>query len=86
MFSMCSELTPRAPIPDGRMEQITQPWLYDKYDQYEFVFDWFMETFKEPSHWIELCYCLIFQIQIQKMRMVHFLLLRSFGLSRVILF
>ena len=25
MFSMCSELTPRAPIPDGRMEQIMQP-------------------------------------------------------------
>ena len=27
MFSMCSELTPRrAPIPDGRMEQIMQPY------------------------------------------------------------
>ena len=25
MFSTCSELTPRAPIPDGRMEQIVQP-------------------------------------------------------------
>ena len=25
MFSMCSELTPRAPIPDGRMERIMQP-------------------------------------------------------------
>ena len=27
MFSTCSKLTPRAPIPDGRMEQIMQPWL-----------------------------------------------------------
>ena len=27
MFSTCSELTPRAPIPDGRMEQIMQPWM-----------------------------------------------------------
>ena len=26
MFSTCSELTPRAPIRDGRMEQIMQPW------------------------------------------------------------
>ena len=26
MFSTCSELSPRAPIPDGRMEQIMQPW------------------------------------------------------------
>ena len=26
MFSTCSELTPRAPIPDGGMEQIMQPW------------------------------------------------------------
>ena len=26
MFSTCSELTPRAPIPDGRMEQTMQPW------------------------------------------------------------
>ena len=25
LFSRCSELTPRAPIPDGRMEQIMQP-------------------------------------------------------------
>ena len=25
MFSTCSELTPRAPIPDGRMERIMQP-------------------------------------------------------------
>ena len=27
MFSTCSELTPRAPIPDGRMERIMQPWV-----------------------------------------------------------
>ena len=27
MFSTCSELTPRAPIPDGRMEPIMQPCL-----------------------------------------------------------
>ena len=26
MFSTCSELTSRAPILDGRMEQIMQPW------------------------------------------------------------
>ena len=26
MFSTCSEFTPRAPILDGRMEQIMQPW------------------------------------------------------------
>ena len=30
MFSTCSELTPRAPIPDGRMERIMQPWTYEK--------------------------------------------------------
>ena len=29
MFSTCSELTPRAPIPDGRMERIMQPWSED---------------------------------------------------------
>ena len=27
MFSMCSELTPRAPIPDSRIAQFMQPWL-----------------------------------------------------------
>ena len=26
MFSTCSELTPRAPSPAGRMEQFMQPW------------------------------------------------------------
>ena len=28
MFSMCSELTPRAPIPDTRIPQLMQPWIY----------------------------------------------------------
>ena len=28
MFSTCSELTPRSPIPDGRMERIMQPWWW----------------------------------------------------------
>ena len=28
MFSMCSELTPRAPIPDTRIPQLMQPWAY----------------------------------------------------------
>ena len=27
MFSTGSELAPRAPIPDGRMERIMQPWV-----------------------------------------------------------
>ena len=27
MFSMCSKLTPRAPIPNGRMAQFMQPWV-----------------------------------------------------------
>ena len=27
MFSMCSELTPRAPILNGRMAQFMQPWV-----------------------------------------------------------
>ena len=27
MFSTCSELTPRAPIPDGRMERFMHPWI-----------------------------------------------------------
>ena len=27
MFSTCSELTPRAPIPDGRMERFMHPWF-----------------------------------------------------------
>ena len=26
MFSICSELTPRAPIPDTRIPQLMQPW------------------------------------------------------------
>ena len=26
MFSMCSELSPRAPIPDSRIAQFMQPW------------------------------------------------------------
>ena len=30
MFSMCSELTPRAPIPDSRIAQFMQPCLEDK--------------------------------------------------------
>ena len=30
MFSTCSELTPRAPIPDGRMAQIMQPCIATK--------------------------------------------------------
>ena len=29
-FPTCSELTPHAPIPDGRMEQIMQPWSLSK--------------------------------------------------------
>ena len=28
MFSMCSELTPRARIPDTRIPQLMQPWLH----------------------------------------------------------
>ena len=32
MFSTCSELTPRAPILDGRMAQFMQPWLYIVYN------------------------------------------------------
>ena len=27
MFSMCSELTPRARIPDTRIPQLMQPWV-----------------------------------------------------------
>ena len=27
MLSTCSELTPRAPIPDGRMERLLDPWV-----------------------------------------------------------
>ena len=30
MFSMCSELTPRAPIPDTRIPQLMQPCVYDE--------------------------------------------------------
>ena len=26
MFSMCSELTPRAHVPDNRIPQLMQPW------------------------------------------------------------
>ena len=31
MFSTCSELTRRAPIPDGRMAQFMQPWCHLNY-------------------------------------------------------
>ena len=35
MFSMCSELTPRAPIPDTRIPQLMQPCAeYEKYAEY----------------------------------------------------
>ena len=27
MFSMCSELTPRAHVPDNRIPQLMQPWF-----------------------------------------------------------
>ena len=30
MLSSCSEVTPRAPIPDGRMERIMQPCRLEK--------------------------------------------------------
>ena len=29
MFSTCSELTPRARIPDTRIPQLMQPWMYE---------------------------------------------------------
>ena len=32
MFSMCSELTPRAHIPDTRIPQLMQPWPNDNHD------------------------------------------------------
>ena len=31
MFSMCSELTPRARIPDTRIPQLMQPWLLERF-------------------------------------------------------
>ena len=39
MFSMFSELTPRAPIPDSRIAQFMQPWmiLYVDYKKAEWV-------------------------------------------------
>ena len=42
MFSTCSELTPRAPIPDGRMERIMQPcpWVYVM--EIEIIGNWFV--------------------------------------------
>ena len=39
MFSMCSELTPRAPIPDRRIAQFMQPW-WDYWDVRWFVIGW----------------------------------------------
>ena len=40
MFSTCSELTPRAPIPDGRIEKIMQPCLEEL--QYIVLSQWCM--------------------------------------------
>ena len=37
MFSTCSELTPRAPIPDGRMAQFMQPWCQQNWT-FSFIF------------------------------------------------
>ena len=34
MFSTCSELTPRAPIPDGRMERIMRPCFVNTKDKF----------------------------------------------------
>ena len=45
MFSMCSELTLRASIPDGRMEQIMQPWSL-----YETVVTHLSDQLSERSH------------------------------------
>ena len=33
MFSMCSELTPRARIPDSRIPQFMQPWSMELFFQ-----------------------------------------------------
>ena len=35
MFSMCSELTPRARIPDTRLPQLMQPWRKIDFDYIE---------------------------------------------------
>ena len=56
MFSMCSELTPRAPIPDTRIPQLMQPCLVE-YWQFVvmqcFHFTYFVESlyvFQETSY------------------------------------
>ena len=38
MFSMCSELTPRARIPDTRIPQLMQPWFQHPHHQREAIF------------------------------------------------
>ena len=43
MFSTCSDLTPRATIPDGRMAQFMQPWIEEIYNtRYLLVFALFV--------------------------------------------
>ena len=49
MFSMCSELTPRAPIPDSRIAQFMQPCLYIYLGLHLFHLDWDWESFKISS-------------------------------------
>ena len=46
MLSTCSELTPRAPIPDGRMAQIMQPWLNNNDCDYEVSFRGMIQKYK----------------------------------------
>ena len=38
MFSMCSELTPRARIPDTRIPQLMQPWVL-QFNRYSWMGD-----------------------------------------------
>ena len=40
MFSTCSELTPRAPIPDGRMDRFMHPWCQPTLYIFELTLPW----------------------------------------------
>ena len=75
MFSMCSELTPRAHIPDTRIPQLMQPWPALDIKTYifgillQFVKIWhhqkrwvFFFRLRTPSGpmWVEMTYFLHF--------------------------
>ena len=80
MFSMCSELTPRAPIPDGRMAQFMQPW--HEYDSITITHTFLQQGVLQWSGW--MVSWLVEHMLLEKLHFlskVHFLSMKRFNLG-----